>query len=89
MLSAKRRRAKLLYLVLRNVSKKWRTIQNWKDALNRFAILWPGRIPLPGAVRFAPPDRRYSRVRSPVKAALAGSLRSTLTELPTLPQGAL
>ncbi len=40
---------KLLYLALRNVSKKWQTIQNWKDALNRFAILWPGRIPLPGA----------------------------------------
>ena len=36
---------KLLYLALRNVSKKWQTIQNWKDALNRFAILWPGRIP--------------------------------------------
>jgi putative transposase len=36
---------KLLYLVLRNVAKKWHTIQNWKEALNRFAILWPGRLP--------------------------------------------
>jgi putative transposase len=45
---------KLLYLALRNVSKKWQTIQNWKDALNRFAILWPGRIPLPGAEPASP-----------------------------------
>jgi putative transposase len=45
---------KLLYLALRNVSKKWQTIQNWKDALNRFAILWPGRIPLPGAESASP-----------------------------------
>ncbi len=39
---------KLLYLALRNVSKKWHTVQNWKEALNRFAILWPGRLPTPG-----------------------------------------
>jgi len=45
---------KLLYLALRNVSKKWQTIQNWKDALNRFAILWSGRIPLPGAESASP-----------------------------------
>jgi putative transposase len=45
---------KLLYLALRNVSKKWHTIQNWKEALNRFAILWPGRLPLPGAESAAP-----------------------------------
>jgi putative transposase len=36
---------KLLYLALRNVSKKWHTIQGWKEALNRFAILWPDRFP--------------------------------------------
>ena len=45
---------KLLYLALRNVSKNWQTIQNWKEALNRFAILWPGRIPLPGAESASP-----------------------------------
>jgi putative transposase len=36
---------KLLYLALRNVSKKWHTIQGWKEALNCFAILWPDRFP--------------------------------------------
>jgi putative transposase len=36
---------KLLYLALRNVSKKWSTIQGWREALNCFAILWPERMP--------------------------------------------
>lgn len=36
---------KLLYLALRNVVLKWHTIQNWKEALNRFAILWEARFP--------------------------------------------
>jgi putative transposase len=36
---------KLLYLALRNASKKWHTIQSWKEALNRFMILWPERMP--------------------------------------------
>jgi putative transposase len=45
---------KLLYLALRNVAKKWHTIQNWKEALNRFAILWPGRIPIPGSGSTSP-----------------------------------
>jgi putative transposase len=36
---------KLLYLALRNVAKKWHTIQGWKEALNRFAILWEARFP--------------------------------------------
>ena len=35
---------KLLYLALRNVSKKWGPLPNWKDALNRFAILWEVRF---------------------------------------------
>jgi putative transposase len=39
---------KLLYLALRNVSKKWHTIQGWKEALNRFTILWPDRMPRRG-----------------------------------------
>jgi putative transposase len=37
---------KLLYLALRNASKKWTMpIQNWSGALNRFSILWPDRMP--------------------------------------------
>jgi putative transposase len=37
---------KLLYLALRNASKKWTMpIQNWNGALNRFSILWPERMP--------------------------------------------
>jgi putative transposase len=35
---------KLLYLALKNVAKKWETVQNWKSALNRFEILWGDRI---------------------------------------------
>jgi putative transposase len=37
---------KLLYLALRNASKKWTMpVQNWTTALNRFSILWPDRMP--------------------------------------------
>jgi putative transposase len=36
---------KLLYLALRNVATKWHPIQGWKEALNRFAILWEDRFP--------------------------------------------
>ncbi len=36
---------KLLYMALRNHSKKWHTIQSWREALNRFQILWPDRMP--------------------------------------------
>ena len=37
---------KLLYLALSNASKKWTMpIQNWSNALNQFAILWPERMP--------------------------------------------
>lgn len=36
---------KLLYLALRNISKKWTMpIRLWKQALNQFAILFPGRL---------------------------------------------
>ena len=35
---------KLLYLALRNVSRKWETVQHWKSALNQFEILWGDRI---------------------------------------------
>ena len=36
---------KLLYLALRNVAQKWNVIQGWKQALNRFAIVWEDRFP--------------------------------------------
>ena len=37
---------KLLYLALRNASKKLTMpVQNWSAALNRFSILWPDRMP--------------------------------------------
>jgi putative transposase len=36
---------KLLYLALRNHSKKWSFVQGWREALNRFQILWPERMP--------------------------------------------
>jgi putative transposase len=35
---------KLLYLVLQNVSKKWQTVQGWREALRQFALRWPERI---------------------------------------------
>lgn len=36
---------KLLYLALRNVAQKWNSVQGWREALNRFQILWPERMP--------------------------------------------
>ena len=36
---------KLLYLALRNHSKKWNGVQSWREALNRFQLLWPERMP--------------------------------------------
>jgi putative transposase len=36
---------RLLYLALRNHSKKWSFVQSWREALNRFQILWPERMP--------------------------------------------
>jgi putative transposase len=39
--------AKLLYLALRNISKKWtQKVHDWEAALNRFAIIYEGRLPL-------------------------------------------
>ena len=35
---------KLLYLSIRNLTGKWEAIQHWREALNRFQILWPERI---------------------------------------------
>ena len=37
--------SKLLYLALRNIAKKWtRPLADWADALNRFAIIYEGRL---------------------------------------------
>jgi len=37
---------KLLYLALRNISKKWTMpIRNWKSALNQFTIMFEDRMP--------------------------------------------
>jgi len=36
---------RLLFLALRNHSKKWAFVQSWREALNRFQILWPDRMP--------------------------------------------
>jgi putative transposase len=35
---------KLLYLALQNISKKWESVQHWRQALNQFEILWGDRI---------------------------------------------
>ena len=35
---------KMLYLALRKVTAKWKTVQHWKAALNHFTLLWPERI---------------------------------------------
>ena len=44
--------AKLLYLALRNIAKKWtRPVHNWKDALNRFAIIYENRLPMNSALQ--------------------------------------
>jgi putative transposase len=39
--------AKLLYLALRNIAKKWtrQSVTDWAAALNRFAIIFEGRLP--------------------------------------------
>lgn len=40
--------AKLIYLVLRNITRRWqRAPHEWKAAMNQFAILYPDRFVLP------------------------------------------
>jgi putative transposase len=40
---------KLLYLALRNISKRWTMpIRDWSAAMNQFAILFEGRVPISG-----------------------------------------
>ena len=40
---------KLLYLALQNVSRKWHTVQGWREALRQFAIRWPERMQIAAA----------------------------------------
>jgi putative transposase len=35
---------KLIYLALQNVSRKWQSVQGWREALRQFTIRWPDRI---------------------------------------------
>ena len=35
---------KLLYLAIQKQTKRWEVVQHWKEAMNRFLILWPERI---------------------------------------------
>ena len=40
---------KLIWLGLQNIEKKWTMpIQNWSLAMNQFAIIFEGRMPIPG-----------------------------------------
>lgn len=40
---------KLLYLGLRNISQKWTMpIRDWGSAINQFAVIFEGRVPLGG-----------------------------------------
>jgi transposase-like protein len=40
---------KLIYLVLRNISRRWRKApRDWRAAMNQFAILYPDRFSLAG-----------------------------------------
>jgi putative transposase len=38
-----------MYLGLRNISKRWTMpIRDWSGAMNQFAILFEGRVPMSG-----------------------------------------
>jgi putative transposase len=36
---------KVMYLALRNLARKWNAVQGWKEALNRFGLVWEARFP--------------------------------------------
>jgi putative transposase len=39
----------LMYLALKNISNRWTMpIKNWGGAMNQFAILFKGRVPMGG-----------------------------------------
>jgi len=39
---------KVMYLALRNLAARWKHIQGWREALNRFTLLWQDRFPQQG-----------------------------------------
>jgi putative transposase len=40
---------KLMYLALRNISRRWAMpTKNWNRAMDQFAILFDGRVPMEG-----------------------------------------
>ena len=42
---------KLMYLALRNISRRWTMpIRDWSGAMNQFAILFEGRVPIAGLI---------------------------------------
>jgi putative transposase len=36
---------KVMYLALKNLTRKWQLVHGWRDALNCFAVLWEDRFP--------------------------------------------
>jgi len=36
---------KVMYLALRNLAARWKHVQGWREALNRFTLLWQDRFP--------------------------------------------
>lgn len=60
---------KVIFLALRNLIAKWETVQFWKSAPSRFALLWDDRIQAVRAHRMCPPSPFLSWVR-PAPAAV-------------------
>ena len=64
---------KILYLALKNISKKWTMpIQNWSGAMNQFAILFENRLPNGGFTKITRLHRFFRTlqnrvVRTPIK----------------------
>jgi hypothetical protein len=43
---------KLMYLALKNISKRWTMpIRNWSGAMNQFAIIFEGRVPMGDSIK--------------------------------------
>ena len=36
---------KVMYLALNNLARRWKHVQGWREALNRFSLLWEARFP--------------------------------------------
>src|SRR3984893_16637838 len=52
---------KVMYLALRNLAARWKHIQGWREALNRFVLLWEARFPQPHdtSTNYLQPDRLH------------------------------